>query len=83
MTRTKKMLLTALAAALFTGVAVGAEIADTNDRASYPEPIPAVTETETEAMAGRGDCPEFDATKAEAQSDELKLTCDRHVVNVE
>ena len=81
MTRTKKMLLAGLAAALFSGVVVGAELADTSDRASYPEPIPTVTEAE-QIMASDGDCPEFDATKAQSAED-LKLTCDRHVVSVE
>ena len=75
MTRTKKMLLAGLAAALFSGVAIG-------DDGYIPEPIPTVTEAHTEAMAGRGDCPDFEATKAESAED-LKLTCDRHVVSVE
>ena len=75
MTRTKKMLLAGLAAALFSGVAIG-------DDGYIPEPIPTVTEAQTEAMAGRGDCPDFDATKAQSAED-LKLTCDRHVVSVE
>ena len=76
------MLLAGLAAALFSGVAVGAELADTNDRAGYPEPIPTVTEESTKIMASDADCPEFEATEAEPAGD-LKLTCDRHVVTVE
>ena len=74
MTRTKMMLLAGLAAALFSGVAIG-------DDGYYPEPIPTVTEAE-QIMASDGDCPDFDATKAESAED-LKLTCDRHVVTVE
>ena len=74
MTRTKMMLLAGLAAALFSGVAIG-------DDGYYPEPIPTVTEAE-QILSDRGACPDFDATKAQSAED-LKLTCDRHVVTVE
>ena len=83
MTRTKKMLLAALAGMLFTGVAVGAEIADTNDRAVNPEPIPTQMETFQGDATGRGDCPEPKATDAKPAEEGMSLTCDRHVVATE
>jgi len=80
MTRTKKMLIAALAVMLFTGVAVGAEIVDTTDRAANPEPIPTQMETFQGEAMGRGDCPEPKATDAKPVEEGLSVTCDRHVV---
>lgn len=82
MTRTKKMLLAALAGMLFAGVVVGAEIADTNDRAAYPEPIPTRMEPYQGQSLAEGECPEFMATEAEPFTG-LSVTCDRHLVVVE
>jgi hypothetical protein len=79
MTRAKKTLLAVLAATLFTGIAVGAEMLGENDRMAYPDPTPTVAETfEGKALAEQ-DCPEPKATEASQDLSEV-LTCDRHVV---
>jgi len=80
MTRTKKLLLATLAATLFSGVAVGAEMIG-SDRMAYPEPTPTVAELYDGQALAENEAPAFGVQECSGLgAPDTTITCDRHLV---
>ena len=80
MTRTKKLLLATLAATLFSGVAVSAEMIGA-DRMAYPEPTPTVAELYDGQALAENEAPDFGIGECSGLgAPEKTVSCDRHLV---